>query len=315
MFAHQIEGVLQSGEHAKTEQIKLDQPHPSAVIFVPLHNGAVLHAGVLDRHHFTHRPVGEHHASRVNSEVPGKLHYFQGEFDNGGGNLVFVAGEQGTVALDLLRPNILLTRAVTERFGHIAHRKFGAITDDVGYLRGVVPAVFCVDVLDDLFAPGRIKIDVDVGFFVAHAGEKTLEGEFVEDGVDGGYSEQVTDGAVGGRTATLTEDAAPASKIDDVVHDQKVAGKVFGFDHLEFAFDAGPILWRELYSAARGALPDQLAEPTHGGVAGWNLLLGQPGFRFAQFKADLVCDRDGASNRPRIPPESSFHLPPASQVR
>jgi hypothetical protein len=55
---------------------KLHQAHVGAVVLVPLQHGALVHPGVLDRHHLAHRPLGEHHAARSGS--PGAA----GNFNN-----------------------------------------------------------------------------------------------------------------------------------------------------------------------------------------------------------------------------------------
>ena len=68
-FVHKVEGVPDGFQNAETQQVKLHQPHPLAIIFVPLQNGPLLPASGLDRDHFGHRTIGEHHASGVNTEV------------------------------------------------------------------------------------------------------------------------------------------------------------------------------------------------------------------------------------------------------
>jgi hypothetical protein len=53
-------------------------------------------------------------------------------------------------------------------------------------------------VLDHLFAPVGVEVDVDVRLFVAHARQEALEWQPVGDRVDGGDVEQVADGRVRG---------------------------------------------------------------------------------------------------------------------
>ncbi len=65
-----------------------------------------------------------------------------------------------------------------------------------------------VDLLDDLFAPLVLEIDVDVGRLVALVGQEALEQDFVLVGIDLGDAQAVADGGVGGRAAPLAEDVA-----------------------------------------------------------------------------------------------------------
>ena len=69
MVCHLVERVLKCGEHAKTQQVELHQPHRGAVVLVPLEHGAVLHPGRLDRAHLSDWSGGQHHPARVDAEV------------------------------------------------------------------------------------------------------------------------------------------------------------------------------------------------------------------------------------------------------
>lgn len=92
-LAHEVERVLQGCEHAEPEQVELHEPHPRAVVFVPLQHGAILHARVLDRHDLAHRAIGEHHAARVDAEVAGgEGQHLLGELDDGPPRDVVVVG-------------------------------------------------------------------------------------------------------------------------------------------------------------------------------------------------------------------------------
>ncbi|CAI8301260.1 MAG: Uncharacterised protein [Cellulomonadaceae bacterium TMED98] len=78
--------MLDSLQNAKAQQVKFDQSHPLAVVLIPLQHGAVVHPRVFNRHHFTNRPVGEHHATGMDTQVsgqgqslPGKLHHRLGQ--------------------------------------------------------------------------------------------------------------------------------------------------------------------------------------------------------------------------------------------
>ena len=86
-------------------------------------------------------------------------------------------------------------------------------------------AVALVHVLDDLFSAVGGKVDVDVGHGVCLLAQKALKEQVVAQRVYGGDVQQVGDQRVGGRPAPLAADATPAGELDDVPHDEKVAGQ------------------------------------------------------------------------------------------
>src|SRR5207253_7766542 len=80
-------------------------------------------------------------------------------------------------------------------------------------------------------------IEVDVGPLAALLGEEALEEEAHADRIDRRDAERVADRAVGGRAASLAEDAALAAEADDAPHDQEVAGEVEPLDHAELVLE------------------------------------------------------------------------------
>ena len=275
VFAHQVEAVLEGGEHPQAQQVELDEPHPGAVVFVPLQHGAPIHSAVLDRADLAHRTIGEHHSTGVDAQVPGKLQDFVRQVDDRSGDVVVVALGEGTPAFDLLRPGILLAGAVSQRFRHVAYGIFRPVTDDVGDLCRILPSVLRIDILDDLLTTVRIEVDIDVGFFVAHARQEPLERQVVVDRVDRRDLQQEADSRIRCRTAPLAEDAQAPGITHDVPHDQEVAGKVFLLDDPQLLFDALPIFLLQVRVSFRRAIPDQLAQPAHRCVAFWHILFGK----------------------------------------
>ena len=75
---------------------------------------------------------------------------------------------------------------VPEGLADVAEGRAGPVGDDVGHLGRVQPAVALVDVLDDLLAPARLDVDVDVGGPVAGRGQEPLEEQSERHGVDVG---------------------------------------------------------------------------------------------------------------------------------
>ncbi len=147
----QVEAVLQRREHAQTEEVELHQSHEGGVVLVPLDDGAVLHAGVLDRHHLTDRPGCEHHAARVDPQMPWSLQQLGRVVEHGVGDVVALDGfEPRSPAVHLPRPGVLLSRRVPQGSGHITDRILRPVLDDVRHLSRPLPAVLPVDPLDDL---------------------------------------------------------------------------------------------------------------------------------------------------------------------
>ena len=65
--------LFESGHHAETEEVDLDQPEIGAVVLVPLDHRPPLHRRGLQRHHLVETPVGDDHAAGVLAEVAGEV--------------------------------------------------------------------------------------------------------------------------------------------------------------------------------------------------------------------------------------------------
>ena len=125
-----------------------------------------------------------------------------------------------------------------EHLPHLARRAAAAIRDDVGRHRRTVPAVALVDVLNHLLAPiAARQVEIDVGPLAALLREKTLEEQVHADRIHRGDAQAVADGAVGGRSPALHEDAALAAEVHQVPDDQEVAGQIQPLDEIQLARD------------------------------------------------------------------------------
>ena len=201
-------------------------------------------------------------------------------------------------AVDLLRPGVLLAGTVPERLGHVAHRVLRPVLDDVRHLRRVAAPVLLEHPLDHLLAPVGVEVDVDVGLLVAQAREEALERQLVDDRVDRGDVEQEADRRVGRRTAALAEDAVAAGEVDDVVHDQEVAGEVLLLDDRELGRDARAVGVVDVGVAFGHSLPHQLAQVRHRRVTRRHLLLRQGGLGAAQREGELCGEFEPCSIAP-----------------
>ena len=126
-----------------------------------------------------------------------------------------------------------------QRLADVAHRAARAVRDDGGRERRALAAVLLVDVLDDFLAALVLEVDVDVGRLVAFARDEALEQQRHARRVDLGDAQAVADGGIGGRAASLAEDAARAREAHDVVHGQEIRLVAQLGDQLELVLDDG----------------------------------------------------------------------------
>ena len=270
--------MVERGQHAQTEEVELDQPGGGAVVLVPLEHAAAGHPAPLHRADLDHRAVADDHAPRVDAEV-------SGEVDQLGGQVPYQRREvvppgERLAPVDRLRPGVHLLDGVAERLAHVAESRARPVGDHVGHLGGVQPAVALVDVLDDLFTPARLDVDVDVRWAVAGRGEEALEQQPEGDGVDVGDAEGVADGGGGRRPPALAEDVVAPAEGHDVPDGEEVAGEPERADDGELAVELRPgprhpfgLPWPV---AVGGAPADQLDQPGLLGVAGRHREVGEP---------------------------------------
>ena len=95
-----------------------------------------------------------------------------------------------------------------ERLADIAQCAFRAITDHGRAQSGMIAAVGLEHPLHDDLSPFVFKIDVDVGRLAALFADEALEQQVVASGIDRGDAENVADGGIRGRAASLAQDVA-----------------------------------------------------------------------------------------------------------
>ena len=116
-----------------------------------------------------------------------------------------------------------------DRFGrqaqglaHVADGRARAIGDHLGGHAGPLAAVLLVEILKHLLAALVLEIDVDVGGLVPLAADEPLEEHVHPLGIDGRDAQAVADGRIGGRAASLAEDAPPPGESHQVPHGQEI---------------------------------------------------------------------------------------------
>ncbi len=138
-----------------------------------------------------------------------------------------------------------LHRVEPDGLGHVAQRAARAVTDDRGSERGALTTILAIDVLDDLFAPLVLEVDVDVGWLVTFARDETLHEQLAARGVHLGDTQAITHHRVRGRAAALAQDAESPCFAHDVVHREEVGlvGEIG--DERELVVDPGAQVLRD----------------------------------------------------------------------
>ena len=228
------------------------------------------------------------------------------------------AAVERLAAVDGLRPRVHLLGAVSQGLAHVADGRAGAIGDDVGDLCRAVTAVALVDVGDDLLAPARLDVDVDVGRPVALRGEEPLEQQPQGHGVGAGDAQREADGGVGGRAPALAVDVLAAAELHDVPDDEEVPGVAEGADHLELVVDLGPRaghpLCRPRAVAVVGPAAHQLHQPALLGVPGGHPAVGEAGGHQVEVEGARPADLGGPGHRAGPPGEAALLLGPRAEV-
>ena len=101
----------------------------------------------------------------------------------------------------------------------------------------MLAAVPLVDVLDHLFTTIALDVDVDVGRAVTLGRQEPLEQQAERHRVGVGDAERVADRRVRRRAPPLAEDVGSPAELDDVPHDQEVAGEAELLDDLQLVLD------------------------------------------------------------------------------
>lgn len=283
-----VEGIFHRGEHAEAEEVDFDDAEVFAVVFIPLHDGAVGHGGGLEGDDGVEAGVADDHASGVLAEVAGVGEDGFVEVDEGceagvgcgdadfGEWVDWVIGYRRRGVRVALRRFFFGRRrdayaplgefvgevfGEAEDFGHLAKGGAGAVGDDVGGHGGPAGSVFFEDVLDDCFAAvAGGEVDIDVGPGLAVLGEKAFEEEAAADGIDGGDAEAIADRRVGCGAPTLAEDALGLGELGDLPNDEEVSGESKAMNESKLMLKVFADVLTYFAVTATGALEGELME-------------------------------------------------------
>ncbi len=282
----QRERLREHRQHAQAEEVDLEDAERVQVVLLPLDDGAVLHRGVLHRHHLGQLAVGDDEAAHVDGEVPREALQHLGEGERplharvlgAQTRLGHVHVGQGARPrqLGVLGQPVHLVQRQPERLAHLADGEPSPVADDLAHHPGALAAVLPVDVLQHLLAALVLEVHVDVRGLGALEAEEPLEEQPHPHRVDGGDAQRVADRRVGRAPPPLAEDAVADGEVDDVVEREEVAGHLELLDERELVPD---LSMHRLGDPARIAeaepLLDQVGEPALRGVARREVFLGE----------------------------------------
>ena len=211
--------------------------------------------------------------------------------------------------LDVLGDGVDRLRRQAEGFADVADGRTGAVGDRFGGDAGAIAAVLLVKVLKHFLAALVLEIDVDVGGLVPLAADETLEEHVHSLGIDGGDAEAVADRRIGGRAATLAQDAASPGELHQIPDGEKIRLVMQLGDQLQLVLQQPADFWRH---AARPALgspgPGELREVLVGRHARRGQLLGIFVAQLVERKRALLGDLDRAAQGVRRVGKENRHF-------
>jgi hypothetical protein len=317
--ADQVEGLVDTRQHAEPQHVDLEDPQGVEVVLVPLDDGAALHRRVLDRHHLAERAAGDDEAAHMLGEMAGKADELPREPEHQAQRpLVWIEPQLthprlihalAAAAPDLAGERPHGIKREPQGLAHVADRTAGAVVDDGRRQPRPIAAVLVVDVLDHLLAPLVLEVDVDVGRLVALGGDEALEEKVDAVRVDRGDAEAVADSRVGGRAAALAQDPARAGEADEIVHGEEIGRVIERGDQPELVLDQPAHLIRDAaWVALSGAGPGQLLQLFLGRAAAAGELVRVLVAELVEAEGAGLGDLDRAGKRPRVIAEEPRHL-------
>ncbi len=236
MAAHEIEAFADAGEHAERQHIDLHDAQRVDIVLVPFDEGAIVHRGIVDRHHLVEPALGQHEAADMLREmarqIEDSLHEVVEARDLGivgieagfGHPLLLIAG--GVAAPDHARHARSHILGQAQRLADLAHGAACTIMDDGRGDARALAAIAPVHILDDFLAPLMLEVDVDVRRLLALSREEAREEQVMLHRIDRGDAEQEADDAVCRAATPLAENGRilRACITDDVVHGQEIMG-------------------------------------------------------------------------------------------
>ena len=168
------------------------------------------------------------------------------------------------VRLERLRHPIDERPREPERIAHLADRRARPVRDEVADHPGVLRPVALVDVLDDLLAPLRAEVDVDVRVGRPALVDEPLEQQVVGDRLDPADPERVRHDRAGRAAPALGRDPLLLREAHQVPADQEELGEAGPLDDVELVGEPLDDRRRQRVVALPGAGLAQLDEVANG---------------------------------------------------
>ena len=280
----ELQRFLQHGQRLQAEEVELDEARRLDQLPVVLRDRKVGLRIAIERHQLIERPIADHHAGRVRRGVPVEALQLLRDLQQPRHHRLRVARFlQLGLAVDGLAQRDRVGRIVRHQLAELVHLAVGhlqhaadvaqhrarlqlAVRDD---LRDAIVAVLSLHVADHLVAPVLAEIDVEVRHRDALGIEKALEQQAEAQRIEIGDRQRPGDERAGARAAARPDrDAIALGPLDEVGHDQEVAGKLHLGDDVDLVGEALVVVlpreaWRQDAAAqscleARFRLPPQL---------------------------------------------------------
>ena len=275
-LADHPDGIVDHGQGLQAQHVDLEHPDLLEAHHVVLRDDRVgFLRGEAHRDVVGERPRSDHHACGVHRGVAGQALDPGAEVEDLADALV-LAGEGSELrralrrlrerhvhALpprrDQLAETVHFPRLHPQRPRHIAERGPGFQRAEGDDLADRVPPVALADVLDHLAPPLEAEVEVDVRHRDALRVEEPLEQQVERERVDVGDAERMGHERSGRRAAPRPHGNPPVlRRLDDVVHDQEVAGVPRARDHPQLVVE--PFLHRLRQGIAVASLGSGLGQ-------------------------------------------------------
>ena len=320
-------GVVDDGQSAQAQEVELYQPDPLAVLHGELGDRLAVLV-LVEGQVFSQWLVSDDHPGGVGRGVAAEPFQPLGQRDEAIDRLIPAAQFpqprllllgffQGHAQFfrDQLGDHVHLAVSQPQYPAHVPDHRPGLHLAEGGDLGHVLGVIALGDVGQDLVALFDTEVDVDVGHGDPFAVQKALEEEVVGDGVQVGYVEGVGHQGAGRRAAPRTDrDGLVLGPLDEVGHDQEVAGEAHAGDDLQLLIQTPAIGFPFLGSQSEALEPpgqalhrffpqDLLSRlPLGQGKAG-KMMLAQAGFDLA-----ALGDGQGVAGQLGLKAEPLDHL-------
>ena len=158
-------------------------------------------------------------------------------------------------------------------------------------------AIASINILDHLFAAFMLKININVGRFLALLADEALKKKINLHRINCGYSQCIADGRVCGRTTPLTQNIFGPCESHNVMHGQKILGDIHFRDEIKLALDAvAHIMRQHMAITLGGASPGEIGQLLLCSLARRNGFVWIIIFNLIEGEIDQTCKTDGFAN-------------------